>query len=171
MNEFSAEALIARKRETWPETSTPLAEMMIRLYRVRDIIYENSRRRVKRDFGLTRAEFEVVVTLRTVPPPHRLTPTQLQKSLLITPGGISKVLNNLEARGLISRSRDTGDGRSRSVRLTAEGVALAETMLPKVIEDYRQQLSAGLDASQMRELSKLLRAALKGLEPPARKRR
>ena len=169
MPEISAEDVILRKRKNWPETCTPIADLMIRLYRVRDLVYEYSRRHVKQEFGLTRAEFEVVVTMRTVEAPYRLTPTQLQKALLITPGGITKVLHNLERRGLITRSRDSSDGRTRAVKLTPKGIELAEAVLPMVLEDCKQQLSLGLDAAQMRELSKLLRAALKGLEGPPKR--
>ncbi len=165
LNDFSAETLIERKRDTWPETSTPSVDAVIRLFRVRDIIYEESRQRVKKEFGLTRAEFEVIVTLRTVHPPYQLTPTQLQKSLLITPGGMTKVLHNLESRKLISRSRDTGDGRSLSVRLTQKGVALAEKVLPLVIEGYAEQLSEGLTVKQIEQLSSLLKRLLAALEP------
>jgi DNA-binding MarR family transcriptional regulator len=167
-NEFSAEALIQRKKSTWPEASAPISDLMIRLYRVRDIIYDTSRRRVKREFHLTPAEYEVIVTLRTVAPPYRLTPTQLRKSLLISPGGITKVLNNLEERNLIARGRDSGDGRSRTVKLTAKGVELAETAVQDVFDNYREQFAAGLDAEQTRELNKLLRALLKALEPSGR---
>jgi DNA-binding MarR family transcriptional regulator len=171
LNDFTAQALIERKKRNWPETCTPAADLMIRLYRVRDIIHATSRRRVKREFGLTQAEYEVIVTLRTVEPPYCLTPTQLHRSFLITPGGVTKVLNNLQARGLITRSRLTADGRSRSVKLTPKGIALAEKMLPQVLEDYRQLLSAGLGAAEMRQLSKLLGAALKVLEAPTAKRK
>ena len=141
-------------------------DAVIRLFRVRDIIYEESRRRIKQEYGLTRAEFEVIVTLRTVHPPYQLTPTQLQKSLLITPGGMTKVLHNLEDRKLISRSKDTVDGRSHTVRLTAAGVSLAERVLPYVIDGYAEQLTAGLTDKQVDQLSSLLKRLLAKLEPP-----
>lgn len=162
---YTAEALIARKRHNWPEASTPVGDLVVRLFRARDMIYEHSRARVKAEFGLTPAEFEVLVTLRTVEPPYRLMPTRLRRSLLITPGGITKVLKSLEARGLIARTRNEKDGRSRSVMLTRSGVRLAEKVLPMALAQYESQINKALSAQDVAQMSDLLRVLLLALEP------
>lgn len=161
----TAEGLIDRKKATWPEASDPYADLVIRLFRIRDIVYENSRKKVKRNFKLTPAEFEVIATLRTLEPPYRLTPTELRKALLITPGGITKVLRNLESRRLISRRQSVNDGRSSVVQLTKQGIGLAESALPSVIEDYKEQISFGLDNTEMADVSDILQRLLGALEP------
>lgn len=161
----TAEDLIERKKKNWPAASSPLGGIVIRLFRARDIIYEHSRVKVKKEFKLTPAEFEVIATLRTLEPPFRMTPTNLRQALLITPGGITKVLNNLEARKLISRHKSTDDGRSTAVQLTNKGIKLAENVLPAVMEDYADLLVKGLDKTQLDELAVLLKSMLKALEP------
>lgn len=163
--DYSAEGLIARKKRTWPETGMPVADLVVRLFRLRDLIHESSRARAKKAFNLTPAEFEVLVTLRTMAPPHQLTPTKLRKSMLITPGGLTKVIRNLESRGLVVRSQSRSDRRSWLTKLTPAGRKLAESALPLVLNDYEEQISKGLDASQMKQLSELLKRALHGLEP------
>lgn len=161
----TAEDLIERKKKNWPAASSPIGGIVIRLFRVRDIIYEHSRIKVKSEFNLTPAEFEVIATLRTLEPPYRMTPTNLRQALLITPGGITKVLNNLAARDLISRHKSADDGRSTAVQLTSPGIKLAEEVLPAVIEDYADLLTQGLDKNQISEMALLLKSMLKALEP------
>ncbi|MBT3989856.1 MAG: MarR family transcriptional regulator [Rhodospirillaceae bacterium] len=161
----TAEDLIERKKVNWPAGSSPIGGLVIRLFRIRDIIYENSRIKVKREFDLTPAEFEVIATLRTLEPPFKLTPTELREATLITPGGITKVLNNLETRNLISRHKSANDKRSMSVKLTKKGITLAEKVLPAVLEDYGQQLSKGLNKKQIDETAILLKSLLRALEP------
>lgn len=161
----TAEDLITRKRNNWPAASSPMGGIVIRLFRIRDIIYKQSRVRIKKEFNLTRAEFEVIATLRTLEPPFRMTPTNLLQTLLITPGGITKVLNNLEARKLISRHKSEADGRSTAVQLTKPGIKLAEKVLPSVMEDYASFLAKGLDKKQIDEMALLLKSMLRALEP------
>ncbi|HIL95017.1 MAG TPA: MarR family transcriptional regulator, partial [Pseudomonadales bacterium] len=117
------------------------------------------------EFNLTPAEFEVIATLRTLEPPYRLTPTDLRQALLITPGGITKVLNNLETRKLISRHKNNNDGRSTAVQLTKTGIELAEKVLPTVLDDYAEQLKKGLNKNELDQTAMLLKSLLRALEP------
>jgi DNA-binding MarR family transcriptional regulator len=161
----TAEDLIVRKKKNWPAASSPIGGIVIRLFRVRDIIYEQSRVKVKTEFNLTPAEFEVIATLRTLEAPYRMTPTDLRLALLITPGGITKVLNNLESRKLISRHKSADDGRSTAVQLTKSGIRLAEKVLPRVLDDYTDLLTQGLNKEEIVEMALLLKSMLKALEP------
>ncbi|WP_172292041.1 MarR family winged helix-turn-helix transcriptional regulator [Pseudoruegeria sp. HB172150] len=160
----TAEGLIRRKRSTWPAASTHAGNLVIRLFRMRDLIHDSSRREVKERFGLTRAEFEVVVTLRTLPPPHALTPTELRQSMLITPGGLTKVMRNLDANGLVRRRPSEHDRRSSLIELTEEGVALAEQVLPLALDNYARHIAQGLTPKESERLSELLAKALRSLE-------
>lgn len=161
----TAEDLIERKKKNWPAASSSMAGIVIRLFRARDIIYNHSRVKVKKEFNLTPAEFEVIATLRTLNPPFRMTPTNLRQALLITPGGITKVINNLGARNLITRHKSEEDGRSTSVQLTDLGIQLAEQVLPAVTQEYVALLTKGLDKNQIGEMAILLKSMLKALEP------
>lgn len=166
--DYSAEALIRRKRSTWPEASNIDADLVVRLFRLRDLIHHESRKAVKEKFGLTPAEFEVIVTLRTIPPPYAITPTELRQSMLITPGGLTKVMNNLADRGLVERRPSKADRRSWLLQLTGSGIAMAETALPHALDVYARQIGAGLSRSDITVLSRLLEKALQALEGPVR---
>jgi DNA-binding MarR family transcriptional regulator len=106
----------------------------------------------------------VLATLRGLPPPCELTPTELYGAVLISSGGLTKVLYGLEQRGLISRVADDTDGRSRRVRLTPAGRALAERTLATLQASGEELFGTGLSAADMARLASLLRKALLAVE-------
>ena len=59
-------------------------------------------------------------------PPHRLSPKEVGVSLLFSSGGLTKLLERLESRGLVAREPDPNDGRGVLVSLTAAGSDLQE---------------------------------------------
>ncbi|MEU6379124.1 MarR family transcriptional regulator [Streptomyces sp. NPDC046909] len=83
-------------------------------------------RRELTELGLTPAEFDVLVALRRAGAPYRMKPNQLARSLMLSTGGTTNVTHRLVARGLVEREDDPDDARSTWLRLTPDGVALAE---------------------------------------------
>ncbi|MFJ8716167.1 MarR family winged helix-turn-helix transcriptional regulator [Streptomyces violaceus] len=83
-------------------------------------------RRELTELELTAAEFDVLVTLRRSGAPYRMKPNQLARSVMLTTGGTTNVAHRLVARGVVEREDDPEDARSNWLRLTADGVALAE---------------------------------------------
>ncbi len=55
-----------------------------------------------------------------------MSPNDLYRSLLMTSGGMTKILKNLEAENSIKRMDHHSDKRSKMVRLTQEGKAMVE---------------------------------------------
>jgi DNA-binding MarR family transcriptional regulator len=78
------------------------------------------------DLDLTPAEFDVLAALRRAGKPYARRPNDLTRSLLMSSGGTSNVINRLAARGLVARQPDPDDRRGTLVALTDDGVALAE---------------------------------------------
>lgn len=78
--------------------------------------------RVAGEHELDGSQFRVLFTLWCAPPPHRLSPTELHRVLLLSPSGMSHTLRRLHAGGLIRRRGDDTDGRARNVELTAAGI-------------------------------------------------
>ena len=68
---------------------------------------------------------------------------------------ITRLLDRLESRGLISRAREAQDRRVVKTRITAEGLRLLEELDQPVHELHRRQLRH-LPAKQLRQLSDLL---------------
>ncbi|HWD81145.1 MAG TPA: MarR family transcriptional regulator [Kribbella sp.] len=125
MNDDPVDRLIAAWSQELPEVLYPSSELTKRILVLSGLLNEATRR-VLRDLGLTTAEFDVIVALRRSGTPYRQKPSDLSRSLLLSTGGTSNVTNQLVRRGLVVREPDPADGRGTQIRLTDEGVALAE---------------------------------------------
>ncbi|MGA8490178.1 MAG: MarR family transcriptional regulator [Terriglobales bacterium] len=75
---------------------------------------------------------------------------------------ITRLLDRLEKRDLISRCRETEDRRMVMVRITPEGLKLLARLDQPVEAAHRKQLSH-LGRGQLRSLTELLRAARRTL--------
>jgi DNA-binding MarR family transcriptional regulator len=115
------------------------------------------------EFGLTRASWDVLASLRRSGPPHRLSPTQLYLALLRTSGAITHRLARLERAGLVRRVPDPLDGRGSLVELTRAGLALVDRVAPEHLANERALLAA-LSGREQRTLAELLRKLLIGYE-------
>ena len=160
---LSVDERLKIRSENWPEAVTPIAHLMMRVFRVGSIIHANAVRHAA-TLGLTFAEFEVLVTLRGMPAPNELVPTELYGAVLMSSGGLTKVLRGLEKRGLIARGEGKADRRSKPVRLTAKGRALAERAMLDLLESDRKLIMSGLSDSEVERMTKLLRKLLNALE-------
>ncbi len=103
--------------------------------------------------GLDPGEFEVLAILLRSGRAHELSPSALNRWLMISGGGLTKRLVRLEDRALVARRLDPGDRRSLLVALTPAGVDLAERavhahsaatadVIDRVGPEAREQLSA-----------------------------
>jgi DNA-binding MarR family transcriptional regulator len=102
--------------------------------------------------GLTMQQAELVVWT------HRqrsATPTQLTELLLTDDAGVSRLIDRLEAKGLITRRVHRRDRRSRELRLTPSGRALA-TRLMRFAARGNEKILAGLSPQETAQLRRLL---------------
>lgn len=102
--------------------------------------------------GLTPAQFDVLATLGDTP---GMTCKQLGAGTLITKGTLTGVLDRLEAKGLISRTRGEQDTRQTFIDLTPEGERVfQETFQPHI--DFLGTFFAGVPAEHQARLIELL---------------
>jgi DNA-binding MarR family transcriptional regulator len=160
----AADEILRVRAENWPEAVTPIAHLMVRVFRFGNLVLDNATRQVAAH-GLTLTEFEALATLRGAPPPHALAPTDLYGAVLISSGGLTKVLYALQARNLITRAEAGTDRRSKPVRLTPKGRALAERAMADVLRTDGELISSGLSQAEIERLTRLLRKLLATLEP------
>jgi DNA-binding MarR family transcriptional regulator len=120
--------LMAMWRNELPAVLDPTTELSKRIMLLAAELNEATRRELP-ELGLTPAEFDVLAALRRVGPPYRMKPNELTKSLLLSSGGTSNVVNHLAAAGLVRREPDDDDGRGTWVTLTPDGSRLAEKAL------------------------------------------
>jgi DNA-binding MarR family transcriptional regulator len=161
---YPADKLLAIKKRHWPESVTPVGEMMVRVYRLNSLMRDSVAEQIAAH-DLSLMEFEVLITLRGVPPPYEMIPTELYPAILISSGGLTKVLNALQERGLIARAEGTADKRSKPVRLTAKGRTLAERVMAEVLEAGEKMILGGLSEAEVERATRLLHKLLSTLEP------
>jgi DNA-binding MarR family transcriptional regulator len=117
-------------------------------------------------YGLNRGEVGVLGALRLVGPPHRLSPTQLFRGLMLSSAGMTGRLDRLEERGLVTRSPDPADRRGVIVELTEKGRDLVDAAVAANTRDEGQLLNR-LTEKDQRSLALLLRQFLARLEDAA----
>lgn len=118
--------------------------------------YQDDVSALLRPHGLSYSDFDVIATLRRCGQPYTLTPTQLQRSVLLTSGAMTACLRRLELAGLICRSTDADDGRRSTAKLTRKGQVLVEKLIARRFALAERSL-ADVNAKQIEALTTLLR--------------
>jgi DNA-binding MarR family transcriptional regulator len=144
--------------EQWARSGMPPAaiarlELSKRVSRLA-LRHEQAMKTSLADLGLTYAEFDVLAALRRAAGPLR--PSELTRSLFLTSGGTSNVLQRLTAAGYVEREPNAADARSRWVRLTPAGESIVDKALitsTRVHED----LLAGIPDTTIRATADALR--------------
>lgn len=162
-DQYTSRQLIDSLKKNWRETYDSTHEFVIYLNRVRDLSFAKARETLAR-FSLSIGEFDVLATLRCSADPHVATPTELQRSLLITSGGLTKLLHQLESRNLVSRSVQEQDKRSKLVHLTPKGKETIEEAMTAVQRMTNEWLGKSLSPHELDELTTLLGKAAQGIE-------
>jgi DNA-binding MarR family transcriptional regulator len=72
-----------------------------------------------------------------------------------TPANVTRILDRLEARGLVTRRNDPGDRRATLVFLTGSGQALADELY-RVIEPLARRVVQGIDPAALQQARQVL---------------
>lgn len=118
------------------------------------------------EFGISRATFDVLATLRRGGRPYRMPQRDLMRRLLRTSGSMSLRIDALEREGFVSRLPDKEDRRLVFVTLTSEGLALVERVIPDHLANETALLT-GLSKAERDQLKYILRKWLVSLEENA----
>lgn len=115
------------------------------------------------EHGLTVADFDVLAALRRSGEPYELTPSELARTLMLSPGGMTSRLDRLEQAGLLDRRLDPEDRRSFLVRLTEAGREKVDEAVSSHVA-REAQLLAPLSRSERAVLDDLLRRLIEPLD-------
>jgi len=152
------DGLTSAWRQEMPEFDRIHVEMTRRAARLGVILQERLADCLE-PWGMTRADYSVLNVLRSAGEPFELRPTDLRARLLLSSGGVSNVLNRLAKSGLIERQRDSRDGRGSRVRLTPQGVEVAEATMRAWVAD-QELLYRNVTPEMARAASDVLRDVL-----------
>lgn len=102
-------------------------------------LFEKSSSQRVRALGFTDSQFDIIATLGNT---AGMSCKELGEKTLITKGTLTGVLDRLEKKGLLLRERDEEDKRHFSVKLTAAGEEIFQSIFPEVVQQGHQQFDA-----------------------------
>ena len=114
-------------------TQAKISEEQLRAWRAFLRAHSTMLRRIGRDLADAQLPplswYDVLAALRDAPE-GRLRQVELAERVLLSNSGLSRLVDRIEQKGLVSRTACPGDRRSFHVRLTDEGAELLELMWP-----------------------------------------
>lgn len=153
MNSSTAAKRAPRAKDT---TSSDAVDTALRLWivlaRAYGAVSEQAELDIARN-GLTGMEFGILEVLHHKGP---LLLGEIQRKVLVTSGGITYLVDKLEAKGLVERQECPEDRRARYAALTPAGATLIRKIFPAHAKVMTKVLS-GLDPQEQISATKLLR--------------
>ena len=111
------------------------------------------------EHGLSEGDFDVLAALRRAGAPYERSAGELAEHTMITTGGMTKRLDRLEERGLVTRRPSAADARGRIVGLTVEGRRVIDAAFTAHVGNERRLVEL-LPARDRTELERILTAWL-----------
>lgn len=118
---------------------------------------------VLRPRGLTINDFEALLHIARAEE-GRLRRIDLVERLMLTPSGVTRLLEGLQEAGLVENVHCESDARVTWARLTDEGGEMLECVGEEYARRLRQLFAGQLDADEVGQLSELL-GKLPGVGP------
>ncbi|MFO0690467.1 MAG: MarR family transcriptional regulator [Myxococcota bacterium] len=135
---------------------------LVRLGRL-SLLMAERQKNVLKPFGLTPSEYSILGSLRRAGGARLLKPGDLYNVVGCSPGGLTKMIDRLEERGLVRRASDADDGRCAPIRLTPKGTALEKAALEAYVESA-EELMDGLSKAELARIDGALDTILTRFE-------
>jgi len=132
-------------------------EAYLDLLRTTDLLSRGPAQVLKNE-DLSSTQYNVLRILRGAP--EGLACGEIGNRMITRDPDITRLLDRLEKRGLISRARHTKDRRMVLTRITSEGLKLLSRLDEPVQESHRRQLGH-LGRERLRQLAELMSACRK----------
>jgi DNA-binding MarR family transcriptional regulator len=107
------------------------------------------------EHGLTLPSYEVLAHLSDAPD-HRLRMSELAAHAVLTPSGLTRVVDKLAREGLVRRDKCEADARVVYAVLTPQGRRRLETAYPTHLRGVREHLIDWLSENQLEALADAL---------------
>lgn len=140
-----------------PRVDSPLIEVFGLLLEAHGRLVAHLDRELVEGSGVPLQTFEVLIRLARTPG-ESLTAGELARAIALSSGGATRLVDRLEAAGLVARAADVGDRRVVRVGLTAEGRAALFAALPVHLEGLERHLAGPLAPGELVALEHAVRA-------------
>jgi len=137
------------------------------LVRTHTRLWDLAEAQMRRDHGLTMARYDVLAQLDMAG--GRLGLSELAASLLLSPSGLSKLLDRMEASGLVRRDPDPRDARAAFAAITPHGRSLARMARHGHHAFLQRTFGDALDARDLADLTRIM-SRLSGTSQPTQPR-
>ena len=125
------------------------------------------REEVLSEFDLTVADFDVLATLRRRAGRDPIKIRDLQRSMMLSSGGMTKRLDRLESLGFLERRPDPTDRRGVLIQLSRRGLRVIDRAIPAITQSESTLVTESIASSESRRhLEAGLRQLLVAQETP-----
>jgi DNA-binding MarR family transcriptional regulator len=147
---------------TTPKTSAAI-DAFVRLVRANAAVTRQLSAQLNADHGLNLSAYEALLRLARAPD-SRLRRVDLANGLLLTAGGVTRLLDGLERDGFVAREECSSDRRVSYAVLTETGRAKLRKASKSHIRQIRDLLGGPYDEDELEQLVALL-DRLPGVDP------
>ncbi len=154
----AVDAIVDQWRRERPDLDSSAKHLTGRVIRLASL-FQNAYTEAFAPLGLSEGDYGVLVSLRRAGAPHRLTPSDLARSQMMTSGGMTAAIDRLERKRLVTRLPNPNDRRGSLVELTDEGRDAVDRAM-ELHAVAERQLVGALTATERRTLEQLLRKLL-----------
>ena len=132
------------------------------LIRLRETVMREIDRRLRHEGLVSLADYGVLITLVSEPA-LGLRMSELGVRRMLTPSGITRVVDRLEERGLVRREPDPSDGRAAVAVLTRPGLEALRRAQSVHHSAVRELYLGSLTVRELKQLTALLEKAQPGV--------
>jgi DNA-binding MarR family transcriptional regulator len=109
-------------------------------------------RELREGHGITFAEYDVLLRLGRAPE-RLLRMSDLAERVMLSPSGVTRLVDRLTARGLVERKVDPGDARVALASLTIEGSRSLRRAARTHLRGIREHFTSRLTEAQLRRVA------------------
>ena len=152
---LTTQVIVMAARSTTARETSPEIDAFVRLVRASIAVTRELSAQLSCDHGLSLNEYEALLTLARAPE-SRMRRVDLANTLLLTAGGVTRLLDGLERQGFVAREDSSSDRRVSYAVLTKAGRDKLRTADRSHTRQIRELLGAHYDEAELIQLAALL---------------
>jgi DNA-binding MarR family transcriptional regulator len=150
---------------------SPTEEMLWRaVMRIVKVIPRHLDADLARGAGLTASEYTTIMHLSEAPN-RELRMADLAAATDLSASRMTRLVDDLQSRGLVTKTASTSDARGNVAKLTPRGMAKLKSAWPVHLASVRRRFFDSIDAAAVADVAKALAEVADHLEDTAAERR
>lgn len=113
-------------------------------------------------YGISPGEYRVLLILLESGP---MTAAEIVPQIILEQSLVSRTVQRLYEKGLLSRRRSRTDRRSVTLRATEAGAELAEELV-RPLRELEEELTRGIPGGRLAQATRVIEAMIRNAQPP-----